>query len=130
MGVRLPILCLVLALAAFAAGCGGGGESGGGESAGGGESSGGAPGEVVMEGIEFRPADITVSVGDTVTWTNGEDVGHDVTKEDGPGEDFSSGEAGGMREADTFEHTFEQAGTIDYVCTVHSGMTGTVTVEQ
>lgn len=82
-----------------------------------------------MEGIEFVPPDTTVAVGDTVTWTNNEAVGHDVTKEGGPGPDFSSGEPGGMQEGDTFEHTFEAAGTVDYVCTVHPGMTGTVVVE-
>jgi plastocyanin len=130
---RLLVLCLVLALGSFVAACGGddGGDSGsgGGEPAGQSGGAGGAPGEVTMEAIEFVPADVTVAVGDTVTWTNNEAVGHDVTKEGGPGPDFSSGEPGGMQEGDTFEHTFEAAGTVDYVCTVHPGMTGTVTVE-
>lgn len=132
MKARLLVLCLVIPLAAFAAGCGGddsessGGGEGSSESSGGG---GGAPGEVGMEGIEFVPPDTTVAVGDTVTWTNNEGVGHDVTKEGGPGPDFSSGEPGGLQEGDTFEQTFDAAGTVEYVCTVHPGMTGTVTVE-
>ena len=129
MKLRLLILCLILALGAIAAGCGGDdGGSGGGSSAPSGESSGGAS-EVSMEGLAFEPADITVKTGDTVTWTNNEAVGHDVTKEGGPGPDFSSGEPGAMQEGDTFEQTFDMPGMIEYVCTVHSNMTGTVTVE-
>lgn len=128
MKLRLLIVCLVLAFGAIAAGCGGDGEeSGGGAPAG--ESSGGGPGEVSMKGLAFEPADITVKVGDTITWTNDEAVGHDVTKEGGPGPEFSSGDPGAMQEGDTFEQTFEQPGTIEYVCTVHSNMTGTVNVE-
>jgi plastocyanin len=126
--LRLLIVCLVLAFGAIAAGCGGDGEeSGGGAPAG--ESSGGGAGEVSMKGLAFEPADITVKVGDTITWTNDEAVGHDVTKEGGPGPEFSSGDPGAMQEGDTFEQTFEQPGTIEYVCTVHSNMTGTVNVE-
>jgi plastocyanin len=85
--------------------------------------------EVSMEGIAFNPPEVTVKKGGTVTWTNDESVGHDVTKTDGPGPDFSSGDPGAMGEGDTFEQTFDTAGEIAYVCTVHPSMTGTVTVE-
>ena len=67
--------------------------------------------------------------GGTVTWVNDDSVGHDVTKSGGPGPDFSSGEPGAMAAGDTFDHKFEAAGKIDYVCTVHPGMKGTVTVK-
>ena len=129
MKLRLLIVCLVLAFGAVAAGCGGDGEESGGDAPSGESSGGGGAGEVSMEGIAFEPADITVKTGDTVTWTNNEAVGHDVTKEGGPGPDFSSGEPGAMQEGDTFEQTFDMPGVIEYVCTVHSNMTGTVTVE-
>jgi plastocyanin len=65
-----------------------------------------------------------VKAGDTVTWTNNDTVGHDVT-----GDDFGSGDPGALQNGDTFEFTFEKAGTFDYVCTVHPGMEGTVKVE-
>ena len=81
-----------------------------------------------MEGIQFDPAELTVKVGDTVKWTNNESVPHDVTKEDGPGADFSSGK-GNMQQGDTYEQAFKEAGTVNYVCTVHPNMKGTVTVE-
>jgi plastocyanin len=133
----LALLLACMALSLVVAGCGddddddgggGGAETteqpaGGGDDAGGGGGGGGAT-EVSEEGIAFNPAEVTVSVGDTVTWTNNDTVEHDVTA-DG----FSSGEPGGMAPGDTFDHTFQEAGTFDYVCTVHPGMEGTVTVE-
>jgi plastocyanin len=104
------------------AGGGGGPDEEGGGGGGGGAGGGGA--EVSEEGIAFQPAEVTVGVGDTVTWTNNDSVGHDVTADS-----FSSGDPGGMAPGDTFEHTFEEAGNFDYVCTVHPGMEGTVVVE-
>jgi plastocyanin len=134
----LAMLLACLALGLMVAGCGdddddGGGGGGGGatteEPAGGGGDEGGGGGggggtDVSMEGIAFVPAEVTVPVGGTVTWTNNDSVPHDVTADS-----FSSGEPGGMAGGDTFEHTFEEAGNFDYVCTVHPGMEGTVTVE-
>jgi plastocyanin len=105
---------------------GGGGDDGGGggDDGGGGGGGGGGGAEVSEEGIAFNPAEVTVGVGDTVTWTNNDSVDHDVTADS-----FSSGDPGGMAPGDTFEHTFEEAGTFDYVCTVHPGMEGSVVVE-
>jgi plastocyanin len=88
---------------------------------GGGAGGGGA--EVIEKDIKFNPANVTIDAGQTVTWTNDDSVGHDVT-----GDDFKSGDPGGMQNGDTFKHTFETAGTFDYVCTVHPGMEGSVTV--
>jgi len=34
-----------------------------------------------------------------------------------------------MNVDDTFEQTFDAAGKVDYVCTIHPNQTGTVTVE-
>ena len=84
--------------------------------------------EVGMENIKFDPEEVTVKAGGKVKWTNNESIPHDVTKEGGPGPDFSSGK-GNMKQGDTYEQTFKEAGTIDYVCTVHPNMTGKVTVE-
>lgn len=70
----------------------------------------------------FSPANLTIQVGDTVRWTNAADGGppHDVT-----GNGFASVTA----ESFVFTHTFTQAGTFNYVCTVHSSMTGSITVQ-
>ena len=86
-----------------------------------------AAGAVTMQNISFQPASTQVKVGDTVTWTNDESVGHDVTADDGS---FKSGPSGGMQQGDKFEHKFDKAGTFAYKCTVHPNMTGTVQVTQ
>ncbi|ADE36440.1 cupredoxin domain-containing protein [Methanohalophilus mahii] len=75
---------------------------------------------VIMEDIQFKPATIQVSVGDTVTWTNEDSATHTVT-----GQDFDSGNLG---QGEIFTYTFDEAGTYDYECTIHPSMTGTVIV--
>ncbi len=81
--------------------------------------------EVLMQGTAFQPSHLSVMVGDTVTWSNTDALGHDVTAEDGS---FRSGEPGGMTEDTTFEHVFAKAGSFAYKCTVHPNMTGTIEV--
>lgn len=82
---------------------------------------------VDIPSISFDPANVTVKAGTTVKWTNSDDIPHTVTKTDGPGADFDSGnlEAGGAE----FAHTFEEKGEFDYVCEIHPGQEGSVTVE-
>jgi plastocyanin len=130
----LILACLALGL--VAAGCGDddGGDSGGGsastteEPAGGGGGGGGA--QVGMQNIQFDPRDITVKAGETITFTNDEAVPHDVHKTSGPGDDFSSGDTGGMQEGDTFELKLDEPGKYEYVCKVHApGMVGSITVK-
>ena len=131
----LALLLACLALGLVVPGCGDDDDDGGGngaatteqpadEGAAAEDEGGGGGTEVSMEGIQFNPAEVTVKAGDTVTWVNNDTVGHDVT-----GDDFKSGDAGAMQNGDTFEHTFDAAGTFDYVCSVHPGMEGSVTVE-
>jgi plastocyanin len=88
--------------------------------------SGGGTASVDIPEIAFDPADITVKAGTTVTWTNSDDIPHTVTKEGGPGADFDSGD---LDPGSEFEQTFDETGTVDYVCTIHPGQAGTVTVE-
>ena len=138
MAKLLALLCSCLALAFVAAACGDDEESEGGGGGGGSQAQpedkaeGGGAGkavEVTMSEIQFKPASVTVSKGGKVTWTNEETVPHDVTKAGGPGPDFKSGESGGMAQGDTFSQTFDAPGTVEYACTVHASMKGTVTVE-
>ena len=76
----------------------------------------------------FIPADVTINVGDTVSWVNSDSAAHTITSgsaTDGPTGIFDSSlvMAGAV-----FEHTFGEAGTIEYFCMVHPWMEGTVTV--
>jgi plastocyanin len=84
----------------------------------------GGGGSVTMKSIKFNPATVKVKAGDTVTWTNEDSVGHDVTNKS-----FKSGSAGGIEPGQSFKHKFAKAGTFKYVCTVHPGMQGTVVVK-
>jgi plastocyanin len=126
----LALLLGCLALALVAAGCGGGGDDNGGGGGGSGDNSTPAPsasgggGSVTMKDIKFNPSTVNVKVGDTVTWTNDDSVGHDVT-----GDGFKSGSAGDIQGGGTYKHKFAKAGTFKYRCTVHPGMEGEVVVK-
>jgi plastocyanin len=138
----LAALCACLVLGLVAAGCGGDDDSGdSGDSgsaatteqttttekpAAGSGATAGKQVEIEVVDIDYDPKSATVPAGATVKWTNTGDLPHTVTKDGGPGEDFDSGT---LQPGDTFEQTFDAAGTIDYLCTIHSGQTGSLTVE-
>lgn len=67
----------------------------------------------------FEPPDAELTAGDTLTWQWEGDSNHNVV-----GDDFESDTQSDGR----FEHTFAEPGTYTYQCTLHGGMTGTVTV--
>ncbi|MEM9555610.1 MAG: Calx-beta domain-containing protein [Acidobacteriota bacterium] len=83
----------------------------------------------------FSPANLTISVGDTVTWTNGGGF-HNVAASDGSfrcaqGCDGQGGDGAPSSAAWSFSITFDQPGTINYVCEVHEalGMVGSIVVQ-
>lgn len=122
----LVSLGAVVALALGVAACGG--SSGGGSTAttssSSASSSGGGGGvQIKMQNIQFSPKATSVKVGDKVTWTNDDNTDHNVTADSGASfksKDFGNGA--------TFSFTADKAGTIKYECTIHPGMTGTLTV--
>lgn len=77
---------------------------------------------VTIVGFAFDPGTISAEVGDTVVWTNEDGPRHNVTADD---DSFASDN---LAEGETFSHTFDEPGTFDYVCTLHSGMSATVEV--
>lgn len=80
-----------------------------------------AAAEVVIPDDLFSPAAVTIRAGGTVTWRN-QDGSHTVTAAD---DAFDSGV---FDDGESFSRTFTQSGTVSYLCRLHSGMTGTVTV--
>lgn len=92
---------------------------------------------VVLAGMRFDPAAVTVRVGETVTWRHMDDVGHSVTADEGAFDSHPScGTIGGrcMEPGQSFLHTFTQPGTVLYHCRIHGapggqGMAGKVVVE-
>ena len=118
---------LALALALAVAGCGGGDDNGsdGGSGTTTQSSSAGGGVEVKLQNIQFSPKETTVKVGQKVTWVNDDSTDHDVTADSGA--DFKSDTFGN---GGTFDFTPDKAGTIRYECTIHPGMTGTLTVTE
>jgi plastocyanin len=77
--------------------------------------------EIVIEGFDFG-LPVTATTGDVVTVTNRDGAGHTWTADDGT---FDSGT---LRGGESFQFTFEAAGTYAFFCAIHPGMTGTITV--
>jgi plastocyanin len=68
----------------------------------------------------FTPRNVRMRRGGTITWTwQSDGLPHDVA---GPG--FQSA----VKSQGTYKRTFAAAGSFPYVCTLHDGMRGTITV--
>ena len=78
---------------------------------------------VSIPGFEFSPQDLTISVGDIVTWTNDHTVNHTSTSDD------AVWDSGVIPPGESFSFVFNNAGTFPYHCEIHPTMTGTITVE-
>src|SRR5581483_10226287 len=70
-------------------------------------------GQVYMQNTAFNPGSITISQNSSVTWTNKDNMTHNVTSNDGS---FASGD---MPVGATYTHTFTNKGTYPYRCTIH-----------
>lgn len=88
----------------------------------------GAGGSAVsIKGFAFNPAELSVSKGTTVTWTNDDGTTHTVTS-GVPG--TPSGKFDQRLESGkTFTFTFADAGTVTFFCNIHQSMRGTVLVK-
>jgi plastocyanin len=78
---------------------------------------------VNISNFAFVPATLTVPAGTTVTWTNQDGEPHTVVSSDG-----STFHSPGLDTGKTYAFTFQNAGTFDYVCSIHPMMHGTVVV--
>jgi plastocyanin len=81
---------------------------------------------VKISDFAFTPVNITVQKGDTVTWTNEDNVAHTVTESD----DRDGPKSDELQKGDTYTFTFNDVGTFKYKCSLHPNMTGTVTVTE
>lgn len=78
---------------------------------------------VQISNFSFSPASLTVKVGDTVTWTNQDSMGHSATADD------KSFDTGVLDQGKSGTITFSKAGTFTYHCSVHPSMKGTIIVQ-
>jgi plastocyanin len=79
-------------------------------------------GAVAIKDFAFNPQTIQAKVGDSITWTNQDSTAHTVTLDD------KSVDSGNVAPSATFSHAFTAAGTFTYHCSIHTNMTGTITV--
>jgi plastocyanin len=83
----------------------------------------GAEAKVTIDNFTFAPAEITVSVGSTVTWENRDDIPHTVVEKN---KLFRSK---ALDTGDSYSFTFASAGTYDYFCGLHPHMVGKIIVK-
>jgi plastocyanin len=79
---------------------------------------------VAIVDFQFMPDGITIKAGDSVTWTNSGGKPHSATSDASGGFDsgvLSPGDA-------PFKQSFPTVGTFHYHCSIHSSMTGIITV--
>jgi 3',5'-cyclic-AMP phosphodiesterase len=86
------------------------------------KSTGGAAQQVVVDNFNFAPATTAAAVGATITWTNRDDVPHNVVSTE---KKFASPV---LDTDEQFSHTFDVPGTYNYYCSIHPKMTGRVVV--
>jgi len=76
----------------------------------------------------FLPYTISVGIGATVMWSNNDSAPHTVSSGTVDGGLTDVFDSGLFMAGDSFEFTFDAAGTYDYFCMVHPWMTGIVSV--
>lgn len=79
---------------------------------------------IVIKNYAYSPTGLTVTEGDTVTWTNQDTAEHDIQVTSGPVHFHSPMLAKG----ESWSYTFGTPGGYSYLCSVHPDMTASVTV--
>jgi Icc protein len=78
--------------------------------------------DVVVDNFSFAPATALVAVGATITWTNRDDVPHNIVSTE---QKFKSPV---LDTDEQFVHRFDAPGTYKYFCSIHPKMTGQIVV--
>ncbi|MEP7310543.1 MAG: cupredoxin family copper-binding protein [Acidobacteriota bacterium] len=78
--------------------------------------------QVAVDNFRFAPAVTSVPAGTTVTWTNHDDVPHNIVSTE---KTFASPV---LDTDEQFSHTFDATGTHTYFCSLHPKMTGHIVV--
>ncbi|MGH1520756.1 MAG: cupredoxin domain-containing protein [Nitrosopumilus sp.] len=90
--------------------------------------------------VWYDPPELTINVGDTVTWINDDREGHTVTSGDGAGRFEWMGsknlgepddifDSGRFMPDESWSYTFEDVGSFNYFCIIHPWMEGRIFVE-
>jgi len=95
----------------------------------------------MTDGLKYAPEAVTITVGQTVVWTNTSSMNHTVTADPARARDRSHVrlpkgaqpfDSGDMAPGATFRHTFDVPGEYVYFCIPHesAGMIGRVNVQE
>jgi plastocyanin len=117
--VRITFIGLAIGAALVLAACAGGAST---APSGGPGASAPAGGGLAVTIKSFVLPSVEAQVGQQITWTNEDSVGHTVTTDDGSIDGTVSGNGG------TYSTAFATAGTYPYHCRIHPTMTGTITI--
>ncbi len=79
--------------------------------------------KVDIMNMAFRPKELTIKTGDTVRWSNSDDTEHTATDK---GRKWDTRGIGANRSKSI---TFDQPGTYEYFCKIHTNMKGLIIVE-
>lgn len=80
--------------------------------------------DVSIDNFAFTPAEIIIKAGESVTWTNRDDIPHTVTDAAHPPGFRSQA----LDTDDQVSFKFDKAGTYRYFCSLHPHMQATVVV--
>ena len=86
-------------------------------------TAGAAEIKVGIDNFTFNPKEVRVKAGDTVVWTNNDDIPHTVAS---PRNSIRSKP---LDTGDSFSFTFTTPGDFNYFCSLHPHMTGRIVVE-
>lgn len=90
-----------------------------------GSSSGTQANTIEIKNFAFNPSEIKIKQGETVEWVNKDAFAkHTVTSDSG--DELNSGT---LSNGQTYSHTFNEKGTFEYHCAIHSTMKGKITAE-
>ncbi len=80
---------------------------------------------ITIDNFTFKPAELDVAAGTSVTWVNRDDIPHLVVGQDNPRELKSKP----LDTGDQYAFVFKTPGTYRYFCSLHPHMQGTVVVK-
>ena len=78
--------------------------------------------KVSIKNMDFSPAKMSITAGDSVVWTNRDSDRHTATADD------KSWDTGTLKKGKSGTITFSKPGTYSYFCAVHPRMKGVVIV--
>lgn len=80
---------------------------------------------VTIHNYAYGPGSLSITQGDTVTWTNHDTAEHDVVVTSGP----ASFRSPMLSKGESWSYTFTTAGNYGYTCSVHPDMRGSVSAK-